>query len=152
MPDLWDSSKIDKASAPVEAAPSTDPKVVVVGGEATHPGGGPSHNLYVPSPADSPDALLSESAPQKEPTSQLGRLVAGMADDLGVPTSVPLPSFKITFGGEDAGSVRSRPLDQQEKQGAWALLGLLAGSWVFASVLSTSSAWEVEEHAHDESH
>ena len=124
MPDRWDSSTIKKEFAPAGVVPSTEPKVLVVGGEATPPAASP--NLHISDSAESPSA--SDSVPRKEPTSQLKRLVADMADDLGLPTSYELPKF-TTDGGESSHG-RSRPLNADEKRGAQGLLATFVGGFV----------------------
>ena len=134
-------------SAPADPPSSTEPKVVVVGGAATHPGGGPSHNLYSPGPS-SPFTYESE-VPRKVPASNVGKLFADMADDLGLPTT-----FKLSGSGEAEydvaaktetsgaqGKKYSRTLDEEEKQGLWVLFGLFAGSFVAASVFAPVSEW-----------
>lgn len=129
--------------------PSTDPKVVVVAGEDTHPGGGPSHKVYVPS-ASTESTPSRPLAPPQEPATQLGRLVAGMADDLSLP--VPsLPTFNFATG-ERSSHGHTRPMNEGEKRGLWVLLGVLVGSWTVAGVLSPTSEWahKAEEHPHGE--
>ncbi|KAI0636926.1 hypothetical protein C8Q77DRAFT_1095173 [Trametes polyzona] len=152
LPDFWDSSKVKKADAPQEPGPSSKPKVITVAGDITHHGGGPSHNLYSPSPS-------SSSSPQKAPTSVLGQLAASMAEDLSLPTSFQRPApteaqYDVaqkteTSGGQDKSY--SRTLDKDEKAGVWVLLGLFAGSWLAAGYFAPVSEWahKVEEKAED---
>ncbi|KAI0721050.1 hypothetical protein C8T65DRAFT_632062 [Cerioporus squamosus] len=158
FPDSWESSKLKHESVPAQSAPSTGPKVVVVAGEATHPGGGPSHNLYSPSSSSSPS-----SAPRPAPKTAVGQLLAGMADDLGVPTTFKLPGaadgqYDVAAKTETSGAQEktySRKLDGDEKKGLWVLLGVFAGSWIAAGAFAPTSEWaqkaekKVEEKAQD---
>ncbi|KAI1795841.1 hypothetical protein LXA43DRAFT_913057 [Ganoderma leucocontextum] len=156
VPDLWESSKLRHESAPPAPEPSTGPKVVVVGGDTILPGGGPSYDVYSPSTAASAPA---PSQVRPEPKSEFGKLLAGMANDLGLP-----PSFKLTrsehvqydvaaktetSGGQERSY--SRTLDGDEKTGLYVLLGIFAGSWFAASALAPSSEWahKPEEKAKD---
>ncbi|KAI0670338.1 hypothetical protein C8Q78DRAFT_1035723 [Trametes maxima] len=143
LPDFWESSKVKRDTAPSQPAPSYKPKVITVAGEITHHGGGPSHNLYTPSPP-------SSSAPaRKEPTSLLGHLAADMAEDLSLPSSFKLPTraevqYDVaqktqTSGGQ--GKTYSRTLDSDEQTGVWVLLGLFATSWLAAGYLAPASEW-----------
>ncbi|RPD66180.1 hypothetical protein L226DRAFT_530300 [Lentinus tigrinus ALCF2SS1-7] len=157
VPDSWDSSKLRHELAPVQSSPSTEPKVVVIGGEETHPGGGPSHNLYSPSPSSSADA------PRPPPKTAVGQLLADMADDIGVPTTFKLPGaadgqYDVAAKTETSGpqgKTYSRTLDQDEKKGLWVLFGVFAGSWIAASAFTPTSEWahkveeKVEEKAQD---
>ncbi|EIW51719.1 uncharacterized protein TRAVEDRAFT_136599 [Trametes versicolor FP-101664 SS1] len=158
LPDFWDSSKVKRASAPQEPEPSTRPKVITVAGASTHHGGGPSHNLYVPSSSSESEA--SSAAPSKAPTSILGQLAASMAEDLSLPTSFKLPKaphveYDLAQKTETSGGQHksySRTLDSDEKTGAWVLFGLFAGSWIAAGVFAPVSEWaqKVEKKAEDE--
>ncbi|KAI0748167.1 hypothetical protein C8Q80DRAFT_1170500 [Daedaleopsis nitida] len=151
VPDLWESSKLKHTAVPAEAAPSDGPKVVVIGGEGTHPGGGPSHNLWTASPPS--------QTPRKEPSSHVGKLLADMADDLDIPTTLGLPGpgsvhYDAAAKTETSGSQDksySRTLDGDEKKGLWVLFGVFAGSWVAGSFLSPLSEWahKAEQTAQD---
>ncbi|EMD38366.1 hypothetical protein CERSUDRAFT_113530 [Gelatoporia subvermispora B] len=59
LPDLWDSSRVKAESAPQVVESETIPKMIAVAGAATHPGGGPSHKVYVPSESTAPEAQES---------------------------------------------------------------------------------------------
>ncbi|CDO69521.1 hypothetical protein BN946_scf184785.g26 [Trametes cinnabarina] len=145
VPDLWESSKIKKEAAPPQPDNVPKPKVITVAGAATHPGGGPSHNLY------SPTASVSSAngANANEPKSTLGQLAADMAEDLGLPTSFarapPAESqYDVaqkteTSGGQDKSY--SRTLDKDERVGVWIIVGLFASSWVAAGYFAPTSAW-----------
>lgn len=144
MPDFWDSSKVKRAAVPRELEPPLKPKVITVAGEATHHGGGPSHNLYAPSSSSS-----STSTPPKVPKSALGQLAASWAHDLSLPTTFKVPTVSMseydiaqkteTSGGQ--GRTYSRTLDQDEKTGVWVILGLFASSWIAAGYFAPVSEW-----------
>ncbi|KAI0665221.1 hypothetical protein C8Q70DRAFT_1049382 [Cubamyces menziesii] len=152
LPDFWESSKVKKEAAPPEPAHTPKPKVMTVAGDITHPGGGPSHNLYSPS-----DAV--PASPENAPTSTLGQLAADMAEDLGLPTSLKrappadaqydVAQKTETSGGQ--GKSYSRTLDQDERVGVWVLLGLFAGSWLAAGYFAPISEWvhKAEEKAEE---
>ncbi|RDX56730.1 hypothetical protein OH76DRAFT_1395849 [Lentinus brumalis] len=160
FPDSWDSSKLKHESLPAQPVPSTGPKVVVVGGEETHPGGGPSHNLYSPS---SSSESSPTSAPRPAPKTAVGQLLVDMADDLGVPTSFKLAGdvnehYDVAAKTETSGAQEktySRKLDADEKKGLWVLFGVFASSWIAASAFASTSEWvqkadkKVEEKAQD---
>jgi len=133
VPDFWDSSKVkaeERASQPI--VPET-PKIVITAGAATH-AVGPTYNLTETNdsiflPTELPSSSTSSSA-SKKPTGILGDIV----DDLGIPPEVfaaksdapaqeQFPAFEKTY---------SRPLEADEKTGAYALLGILFGSWLVA--------------------
>ncbi|KAH9946081.1 uncharacterized protein BXZ73DRAFT_95586 [Epithele typhae] len=149
LPDSWNSHNLNDSSS-LPSTPSSDPKVVVVGGAETHPGGGPTHNVYVPSstvssPSTPPPTFDAQLL--RQPSTQLGHVMAGMAEDLGVPRSIKLPSIKIELGGAPSGPNSSRPLNSDEQRGAWSLLALLAGSWVAGGIFAPSA-----EYAHEDAH
>ncbi|TBU50825.1 hypothetical protein BD309DRAFT_1075457 [Dichomitus squalens] len=143
VPDLWNSSKLKHESAPPTAPPSTAPKLVVIGGEATHSGS----NVYTASSSPSPDSVLS--VPRPQPKSNVGKLFADMADDLGLPTTLKLPSsdhahFDAAAKTETSGGQEksySRKLDGEEKTGVYVLLGVFAASLVAGGVFAPVSEW-----------
>ncbi|OSC99111.1 hypothetical protein PYCCODRAFT_1454053 [Trametes coccinea BRFM310] len=154
VPDFWESSKVKKEAAPPQPETVPRPKVITVAGTATHPGGGPSHNLYSPSAASSVSAENADA-----PTSILGQLAADMAEDVGLPTSFKrAPSTESqydvaqkteTSGGQD--KTYSRTLDKDERVGVWILVGLFASSWLAAGYFAPTSEWaqKVEEKVQD---
>jgi hypothetical protein len=128
VPDYWESSK----NKPKPATPeSTGPKVSIIASAATHLGGGPSHALH---DVDEPLALAKNpSAPVN------GGFYSDVANDLGLPTSVEVPTVQWQFSETDAATKvtpksYSRKLDPDEVRGVWVLLGLLAGSWIVSGV------------------
>ncbi|KAI8998601.1 hypothetical protein BD414DRAFT_575110 [Trametes punicea] len=153
LPDFWESSKAKKEAAPPEPVTVPNPKVITVAAATTHPGGGPSHNLY------SPSATVTSIAEEDAPTSMLGQLAADMAEDLGLPTSFkrapPTDSqYDVaqkteTSGGQDKSY--SRTLDKDERLGVWVLVGLFASSWLAAGYFAPTSVWahKAEETVQD---
>ncbi|KAJ8487892.1 hypothetical protein ONZ51_g3891 [Trametes cubensis] len=132
LPDFWESSKVKKEAAPPEPAHTPKPKVMTVAGDITHPGGGPSHNLYSPSdavPASGPSHVFEAGSP------------ADAQYDVAQKTE--------TSGGQ--GKSYSRTLDQDERVGVWVLLGLFAGSWLAAGYFAPISEWvhKAEEKAEE---
>ncbi|KAI0807543.1 hypothetical protein C8Q74DRAFT_1313294 [Fomes fomentarius] len=159
VPDLWESSKLKHESAPAPQNASLEPKVVVVAGAATHHGGGPSHNLYS-SDTSSSSASSTPLYTRKTPTSDVGKLLADMADDVGIPTTFQLrgsgdAQYDVaaqtqTFAAQQ-GKSYSRTLDGDEKKGLWVLFGVFAGSWIAASLFAPVSEWahKTEKKAQD---
>ncbi|KAI0054133.1 hypothetical protein FA95DRAFT_1551941 [Auriscalpium vulgare] len=150
-PDFWESSRVKKVLAPEPVEPIT-PKLIVVGGESTYPGGSPSHNLL---PAV--EHLGAESAPSASsgPTGLWGDI----AEDIGLPTKVELASVKEaqkalldglipeTTTSTGQGKSHERTLDREEVRGVYVILGVLTGSWLLAGALKKKSAFA--EHAED---
>lgn len=76
-----------------------------------------------------------------------------LAEDLLIPTSIKLTPNEVPkellegvaetteTSGRKSDVNYSRTLDQDEKKGVWALLGLLAGSWVAAGYLTATPAF-----------
>ena len=76
-----------------------------------------------------------------------------VADDLQVPRSLKLSAHEIPkellegalerteTSGRKSDVDHSRTLDKDERRGVWALLGLLAGSWIVAGLLKPKSAF-----------
>ncbi|PIL24034.1 hypothetical protein GSI_13785 [Ganoderma sinense ZZ0214-1] len=146
VPDLWESSKLRHESAPPAPEPSTGPKLVVVGGEAILSSGAPSYDVYSPTTASSSAPAPSQARP--EPKTEFGKLLAGMADDLGIPPKLtltrPEQQYDVAAKTETPGDQRnrySRTLDGDEKTGLYVLLGIFAGSWFAASALAPTSEW-----------
>nr|VWO98799.1 Aspartyl proteinase [Ganoderma boninense] len=146
VPDLWESSKLRHESAPPAPEPSTGPKLVVVGGEALLSSGAPSYDVYSPTTASSSVPTLSQARP--EPKTELGKLLAGMADDLGIPPTLTLTradqQYDVAAKTETPSGQQnrySRTLDGDEKTGLYVLLGIFAGSWFAGSALAPASEW-----------
>ncbi|OCH94943.1 hypothetical protein OBBRIDRAFT_788681 [Obba rivulosa] len=68
LPDFWDSSRVKAESAPQAPETSTNPKMIAVAGDSTHPGGGPLHNVYVPSNSGSPPDGQGSAPPSRSLT------------------------------------------------------------------------------------
>ncbi|KAJ3551116.1 hypothetical protein NM688_g4922 [Phlebia brevispora] len=144
VPDLWDSSRVKAEAAQPKQQDPFNPKVIAVGGAVTHLGGGPSHALY-------PEEVSIESRPFVYNKNQ--SFWRDLADDFPVPTSFKLTPNEVPkellegvaetteMSGRKSDVHYSRTLDQDEKRGVWALLGLLAGSWALAGFLTTPSAF-----------
>lgn len=121
--------------------------MVVVGGEATLPGGGVACDVYSPTTASSSNPAPVQARP--EPKTEFGKLLAGMADDLGFPPTLKLTrseptQYDIAARTETSSSQRksySRTLDGDEKTGLYVMLGIFAGSWFAASTLAPTSEW-----------
>ncbi|KAI9064485.1 hypothetical protein FKP32DRAFT_1591906 [Trametes sanguinea] len=155
VPDFWESSKVKKEAAPPQPETVPRPKVITVASSATHPGGGPSHNLYSPSASTSSASAETADAP----TSILGQLAADMAEDLSLPTSFkrapPTESqYDVAQTTETSGpqdKSYSRTLDKDERVGVWILVGLFASSWIAAGYFAPTSEWarKAEEKVQD---
>lgn len=94
LPDYWNSSSPATSSTDT-VQEETLPKILVVAGVETHPGGGPSHNLL--------DLSHVDTAPQKVPEPITTRSTEGkrtdsvfddMAEDLGLP---PVKDIKTSL-------------------------------------------------------
>jgi len=144
VPDHWESSK---AKPQVDSSESTTPKISTVTHAATHPGGGPSHNLYQMSEHAHP---LDSNKPST--SSSKAGLWSDVVNDLGLPTSVKAPTVQWQFSETPAKSTvapkrYSRKLDSDEVRGVWMLLGLVAGSWILAGAVKPTSELEhAEKH------
>ncbi|GBE81936.1 hypothetical protein BKA93DRAFT_829001 [Sparassis latifolia] len=148
LPDLWDSSRIRAESERAAPAEPSQPKVIAVAGAVTHPGGGPSHNLYT-------EDVIAEPAPTNMSTG----FWSDVAHDLNIPTSFNLSPPHAGYDVHETTSTsgaqersHSRTLDKDEVRGIWLLLGLLAGSWLAGGWFQLPSAFvekaeEVAEQA-----
>lgn len=130
VPDFWESST--NKPKPVVLEP-TVPKVSTVASAATHPGGGPSHNLYEMSESSPASGTAKPAAPTT------GGFWFDVARDMGLPTSYEAPTVQWQFSETEATTkltpkTYSRSLDKDETRGVWVLLGLLAGSWVVGGI------------------
>jgi len=133
VPDHWESSK---AKPIIDSLEPTTPKILTVSHPETHPGGGPSHNLY----------QMSESTPSSSlkdglTSSSEAGFWSGVANDLGLPISVK-GSSEMPEGSTATPKKYSRKLDSDEVRGLWVLLGLVGGSWILAGVAKPVSELE----------
>ena len=110
---------------------SSEPKIIVVAGAATHIRGGPSHNLY-----SEPESTYSDHSPEVSLFKSEGFLY-DLFTDSGLPTTVKVPS--VDFESQDAPRA-----DSAATRGGWTLIGLLFGSWVVAGVLAPKPEVEGE--------
>lgn len=88
MPDFWDSSTVFPDPEPKA---DTLPKLVVVGGDSTHHGGGPSHNLLDMETLGNGDSTTQAKTEKYERTDSF---VDDITDDLGLP---PAKQIKDSF-------------------------------------------------------
>jgi hypothetical protein len=135
VPDFWDSKPISK---PQTAEPRL-PKLVIIAGADTHHGGGPSHNL-LDEHRHSAHLTDSHIVPAPMNTTVPSGLLQDIVQDLGVSSSVNLPSIKGVAGSfsqaKEKPAGQSRDLNKDEIRGLWILLGLLAGSWVLGGLVN----------------
>jgi len=153
LPDLWDSSKVNAESAPVDPLDVSVPSLIVVAGDASRISG-TSHKL---------DTLAAPVSSEQSP-SQVSRsdtsIFQDVAEDMFLPRSfkppaglslaeIPSDMIKVTGTSTSQQIDHSRNLDREEKNGVWALLGLLVGSWLAAGYFKSPSAFaeKAEEHA-----
>ncbi|KIP09611.1 hypothetical protein PHLGIDRAFT_34368 [Phlebiopsis gigantea 11061_1 CR5-6] len=145
VPDLWDSSRVKAESSPAPVQDSTTPKIITVAGSDMETGDIVSHNLY-------PDLSPPTSAApvKKGPVTELLHDLIPELSFVRLPgKAVPAELLEgvaettLTSGKTD--SSYSRSLDSDEKNGVWALLGLFAGSWVLAGMLSPSPIAETDQ-------
>lgn len=135
MPDFWDSSKVKAEERALQPIVPETPKIVITAGAATH-AVGPTYNLTETNdsnflPTELPSASSSSSA-LKKPTGIFGDIV----DDLGIPPEVFAAKADVPAQEQYSAYEKtySRPLESDEKTGAYALLGILLGSWLLAGV------------------
>ncbi|KAF4576608.1 hypothetical protein EYR36_004586 [Pleurotus pulmonarius] len=104
VPDLWHSSEITESAAAEEIITEPVlPKLVVVAGEETHPGGGPSHNLLdenalvgeVETYAPEDTTPSSSTSSTTTPTEQ--GFWGDVAEDMGIPLKELKGSFSKLF-------------------------------------------------------
>ena len=142
VPDFWDSSRVQAESAPPEPE-ETSPSYIAVGGDTTRISVSPTYSDFAEAdPVDVP-----------APASQNQTFLQDVTEDLFFTASIKLPKVGQPKAAaedvpqiitESSGSQRtdySRTLDEDEVRGVWALLGLLAGSWVAAGLLKPSPAY-----------
>lgn len=136
-----------------ESAPPTEnstPNLIAIAGDATHISASPAHNLYIPE---------AEESLEKRDTTKT-TFFQDVADDLSIPKfKLPIDAEKLlkadlsqvtgTSRGQDVD--HTRKLDKDEVSGVWAFLGLFAGTWIAAGILSPSSAFAKEGEHHAES-
>jgi hypothetical protein len=152
-PDFWHS----------QAAPTTQPvvppvpKLLVVAGESTHPGGGPAPSVH----ENVGVAPATSSTPSGPVVGEPGASIwADIAQDIGLPTRLPSLAGeskpeKLSFEGvaektEAYGGTRpsERTLDPEERKGAWVLGGILAGAWLLSGYFAPGSELEKEAKKH----
>ncbi|KAH8116936.1 hypothetical protein DFH11DRAFT_1542118 [Phellopilus nigrolimitatus] len=152
LPDFWDSSAVKAAAAEAAAAKlraTADPdapKLVLVASAATHPAGGPTHALSqasdVPLPSSSSTSASTPSSSASSTASEPTTLLGEVLDDLGVPADLFARTDRAEGTRRDGSQVlaqHARPLDADERRGAYALLGLLVGAWVAAGIAAPTS-------------
>lgn len=146
-PDFWHSVP---ASSTQPATPKA-PKLLVVAGAATHPGGGPVNTVHE---AVDPNAPLAAPTPTPATSTMDKGFWASIAEDAGLPTQLArqdahpqhltfegLPEKTEAYGARsDNVSPHSRALEDDERRGLWVLGGLLAGAWVVAGWFEKESA------------
>ncbi|KAL4247297.1 hypothetical protein ABKN59_008532 [Abortiporus biennis] len=156
VPDFWDSQLV-KAASEKEPPPPSSPHVLAVAGDTELVTGGTPYSQY------------GEVEPSAEPTVDTTKTTffEDVAYDLLIPTSLKLPSVNLekqisdelpqttsTSAGQQTNY--SRTLDKEEVKGVWALVGLLAGSWLLAGLFQAPSAYAekaiVEEAENSEKH
>ena len=110
---------------------------MLAAGASTHPAGGPT---FAMSPAS--DTLLSDDLPSQASPKKYEGVVGDVLDDLGIPhnalSATPSPATE-TSHELTAKRTSSRPLDEEERRGAYTVLGLLFGAWVVAGLAAPSS-------------
>ncbi|KAF7440544.1 hypothetical protein PC9H_000890 [Pleurotus ostreatus] len=97
VPDLWHSSEITESAAAEEIIPEPIlPKLVVVAGEETHPGGGPSHNLLDEHAlaADAETYASEDTAPSSSTSSTKAPAEQGFWGDVAEDMGIPLKELK----------------------------------------------------------
>ncbi|KAI5123338.1 hypothetical protein M0805_001763 [Coniferiporia weirii] len=137
LPDFWDSSVVKAQERSTLPSPDPDaPKIVLVAGAATHPAGGPTHNLS--SAGDVLPSLSSSASPS--PPRKFDGILGDILDDLNIPPEVFSPSSTAADEGlvSAKGRTQSRPLDADEKRGVYVILGLFLGSWAVSRVSAPS--------------
>ena len=134
-PDFWDSSR---KAAPNSPSEPILPKLVVVGAEGGDLAVGPTHNLLdmqtLGTPTDRP------GAPSSHAKSTTGGLWQDLVSDVGAPTKFNLPK------GTAEPKFEPRPLNAEEKQGAWVLLAFLGSVWAVGGLLNRRPPEEKEHH------
>jgi len=144
VPDYWESSK---AKPKIDSFESSTPKILTVTHAETHPGGGPSHNVYQMS-----EPVHLEGSIKPSTSSTGAGFWSGVANDLGLPTSVEVPAVQWKSETPANSPVPTKSysskLDSDEVRGIWVLLGIVTGSWILGGMVNpTPEAEHVEEHA-----
>lgn len=141
-----------KAEAAAAASPTSDPsipKIMLAAGAETHPAGGPISAL---SPAAESLPSFDDSAPTSTPKKYDG-VLGDIFDDFGIPHDVFASKATASEAQELSAkrAVSTRPLDAEERRGAYTLLGLLFGAWVVAGIAAPSHG-KSEKKASKEKH
>lgn len=129
-----------KAEATVEVEAS--PKIIVAADISTHALGGPSHNLY-------PESFIGEdlsTTTTRDPVKRTKRegIWGDVLEDLGLPlddlahearkSTVSLLASESAPRMHESGRTSSQPLDADEQNGLYWLLGIVFGSWAVSRI------------------
>ncbi|KZV64927.1 hypothetical protein PENSPDRAFT_148826 [Peniophora sp. CONT] len=150
--DFYDSAKPNSASTNSAPTEIPIPKILVVGGDSTKA----AASNMVSVAEDAIYSISSASTSQTLPpntASGLRGLYYDVLDDLGLPRTLSLPAAKEAIAeatasaqtlvadgvaaNVDKGTVhpKSRDLTDDERKGAWGLVGILVGSFIGAGIL-----------------
>ena len=154
-PDFYDSAKPNSASTDSAPTDIPIPKILVVGGESTKDAA--SNMISVADEAISSISPASTSQPVPPNNAPgLRGLYYDVLDDLGLPRTLGLPAAKEAFAGvktsaqQETVHPKTRDLTDDERKGAWGLVGILVGSFIGAGVLGPkpTAAQEVPSPDH----
>lgn len=167
--DYYDSAKPNSAST--DSAPTDIPilKILVVGGDSTK--GAASNMISVAEDAVfSISSAVSSQSPPPNTSTGLRGLYYDVLDDLGLPRTLGLPAAKEALSeagtsaqtliadgvaaNVDKGTVypKTRDLTDDERKGAWGLVGILLGSFIGAGIFGPKKPAAADEKHVPEHH
>lgn len=130
-------------SNPTEPLEPISPSFIAVAGDTTHISASPTYSDF----AEIKPSAESAATPKNQ------TFLQDVTEDLFFTSSVKLPRVRqlkavaedvpqiITESSASRHTDYSRTLDQDEVRGVWALLGLLASSWLVAGLLGPTPAF-----------
>lgn len=118
---------------------------MLAAGAETHHAGGPTFALS-PATDSIPSFETSSSTPAPK---KYDGVLGDIFDDFGIPHDVFATKAAVAetqeLGAKRA--VSTRPLDAEERRGAYTLLGLLFGAWVVAGIAAPSHGKSVKKES-----
>lgn len=131
VPDFWESSRV-KAAEQQSSEGVLDaeiPNLIAVAGDATHISASPSHTLYT-------GLESTDQAPAK--LSKDKTFFQDIAEDMFIPASWPKAESDVQEKHQ------SRSLNNEERSGLWAFLGIFVGSFIGAALFESPSKFASE--------
>ncbi|VDB82978.1 unnamed protein product [Peniophora sp. CBMAI 1063] len=164
--DYYDSAKPNSASTDSAPTDIPIPKILVIGGESTKDAASNMVSVAEDAISSISPASVSTSQPAPNNAPGLRGLYYDVLDDIGIPRTLGLPAAKEALveakssaqtlvadgvsANLDKGTVRpkTRDLTDEERKGAWGLVGILVGSFIGAGVFGPKPVKEAPASEH----